>query len=89
MLDQMFGHKFVENTFFKGLSMDCVAQLMKTCKQVQVNAGENIYNTNQISNGSRLCIKNSLPDLIWQSELHLEEEHQLQNVRIGLILWRN
>ncbi len=54
MLDHMFGHRFVDNTFFKGLSMDCVAQLMKTCKQVQVNAGENIYNTNQISNGSRL-----------------------------------
>jgi hyperpolarization activated cyclic nucleotide-gated potassium channel 1 len=57
MLDQMFGHRFVENTFFKGLSTDCVAQLMKTCKQVQVNAGENIYNTNQISNGSNMSVR--------------------------------
>ncbi len=52
MLDKIFGHDLLKNTFFRGLSPLYIVYLLNHSKRVHLNAGEHIYKLNQnVSHG--------------------------------------
>lgn len=84
----VFGKSLRQNSFFKDLPDHIVSDILASCHQLTVRAGEFVYHSDQISEFGSPCLC-SLSDHQGESQLQTVGEHLLQSVCGRIFFWRH